>query len=189
MTNDAVEYPARKAVAAENRRKILDAARAAFLDPGADVSMAEIARRSGVGMATLYRNFPGRPELVAAVYADEVDALCRAATTSGDADPGEALISWLRMVFDFLPSKRMLLGELAGRGEHSTSFASGSRAKAIDAGRPLLAAAQRSGEIRADLSMEQIFDMIVALAAINQDADYVRPMLANVLDGLRSPAV
>jgi AcrR family transcriptional regulator len=57
---------ARRADAERNRDKILAAARSAFADPEAEVSMAEIARRAGVGMATLYRNFPGRRELLEA---------------------------------------------------------------------------------------------------------------------------
>src|ERR1700742_5100544 len=87
---------ARRADAERNRDKILAAARTAFADPDAQVSMAEIARRAGVGMATLYRNFPGRQELLEALYADEVDALCEAAGAGGAATAGERLIAWLR---------------------------------------------------------------------------------------------
>ncbi|HTU97078.1 MAG TPA: helix-turn-helix domain-containing protein, partial [Solirubrobacteraceae bacterium] len=60
--------PARRADAERNREKILAAARAAFADPDADVSMAEISRRADVGMATLYRNFSNRRELLEALY-------------------------------------------------------------------------------------------------------------------------
>ena len=59
--------PARRADAERNRDKILAAARAAFAGSGAQVSMAEISRRAGVGMATLYRNFPSRRELLEAL--------------------------------------------------------------------------------------------------------------------------
>ena len=74
-----VPAAARRADAERNRDKILAAARAAFADPDADASMAEVSRRAGVGMATLYRNFPGRQELLEALYADEVSAVCEAA--------------------------------------------------------------------------------------------------------------
>src|SRR5215472_1685086 len=92
--------PTRRADAERNRGKILAAARAAFADPEAEVSMAEISRRAGVGMATLYRNFPGRRELLEAVFADEVDAICEAAEA-----PGASLISWLHQLFAFFSSK------------------------------------------------------------------------------------
>ena len=81
----------RRADAEHNRAKILEAARAAFTDPGAGVSMAEVSRRAGVGMATLYRNFPGRRELLEALYVDEVDAICAAAHPPVTGTPGEAV--------------------------------------------------------------------------------------------------
>jgi AcrR family transcriptional regulator len=73
---DRSPSPPRRADAERNRDKILAAARAAFAEPDAQPSMAEISRRAGVGMATLYRNFPGRRELLEALYTDEVDAIC-----------------------------------------------------------------------------------------------------------------
>jgi AcrR family transcriptional regulator len=83
--------PARRADAERNRDKILTAARSAFADPEAEVSMAEVSRRAGVGMATLYRNFPGRRELLEALYTDEVDAVCQAAA-AGRCRPAPALL-------------------------------------------------------------------------------------------------
>ena len=73
--------PPKRADAQRNRDKILAAAREAFADPAAEVSMAEVARRAGVGMATLYRNFAGKRELLEALYVDEVDAVVEAAET------------------------------------------------------------------------------------------------------------
>jgi hypothetical protein len=62
-----------------------------------------------------------------------------------------------------------------------------SRARVIAAGRPLLIAAQRSHEIRDDLTLEQILDMIVAVATIHGDPGYLEPILQSALDGLRPP--
>ena len=92
MATNQVRSPSRRADAERNRGKVLAAARAAFADPGAEVSMAEVSRRAGVGMATLYRNFPGRRELLEALYTDEVDAVCAAAGTAAGRRP--ALRSW-----------------------------------------------------------------------------------------------
>jgi hypothetical protein len=58
----------------------------------------------------------------------------------------------------------------------------------IAAGRPLLAAAQHAGEIRDDLTLEQILDMIVAISTIHGDTGYTEPILQTALDGLRPPA-
>ena len=73
-----------RADAARNRERILAAARGVLADPTADASMAELARRAGVGMATLYRNFASRRDLLEALYEAEVAELCAAAT----AEPG-----------------------------------------------------------------------------------------------------
>jgi AcrR family transcriptional regulator len=187
-TTDRAAFPTRAAAAARNRDKILTAARAAFADPAAEISMAEIARRAGVGMATLYRNFPGRQELLEALYVDEVDALCAAAGDAGGGQaPGAALTTWLRRLFAFLPSKRLILSELLEHTDRDSPLRHGNRARTLAAGRPLLTAAQQAREIRADLSLEQIFDLIVAIAKIDSDPGYLEPILQTMLDGLRPP--
>ncbi len=58
----------------------------------------------------------------------------------------------------------------------------------IAAGRPLLAAAQRDHEVRDDLGLEQVLDMVIAIAAIHGDTRYLEPILQTALDGLRAPA-
>ena len=134
--------PARRADAERNRDKILAAARAAFADPDAEVSMAEVSRRAGVGMATLYRNFPGRQELLEALYTDEVDAVCRAAETAGGETPGAALAAWLYRFFAFTTSKRHIAAELLKQTDRSNPLFENNRTRVITAGRPLLAAAK-----------------------------------------------
>jgi AcrR family transcriptional regulator len=187
MTAAKSTFPTRRAAAARNRDKILSAARAAFTDPAGEVSMAEIARRADVGMATLYRNFPGRQELLEALYADEVDAVCKAAAASGAKTPGAALTTWLQRLFAFLLGKRLIASELLKHTDHASPAVHGNRSRALAVGRPLLTAAQNAHEIRNDLTLEQIFDMIVAIAKIDGDPDYVKPMLQTMLDGLRPP--
>ena len=180
--------PTRRADAERNRDKILTAARTAFADPDAEVSMAEISRRAGVGMATLYRNFPGRQELLEALYTDEVDAVCKAAETIDGEMPGAALVAWLHRFFAFTTSKRHIAAELLKQTDRSYPLFENSRTRVIAAGRPLLAAAQHTREVRDDLSLEQILDMIVAIATIHRDAGYTEPILQTALDGLRPPA-
>src|SRR3954471_24594581 len=104
--------PSRRADAQRNRDKILAAGREAFGESGAEASMAEVSRRAGVGMATLYRNFPGRRELLEALYVDEVDAVAEPAETAGGETPGETLTAWLRRFFAFSTSKRHIASEL-----------------------------------------------------------------------------
>ena len=185
MPANQLPAPARRADAERNRDKILAAARAAFADSDAEVSMAGISRRARVGMATLYRNFPGRQELLEALYADEVDAVCKAAETIDGETPGAALVAWLHRFFAFVTSKRHIAAELLKQTDRSNPLFKNNRTRVMTAGRPLLAAAQHAGEVRDDLTLEQILDMIVAIATIHGEAGYTGPILQAALDGLR----
>ncbi|MEU8869419.1 TetR/AcrR family transcriptional regulator [Streptomyces umbrinus] len=72
--------------ALDNRERILDAARALFSADGLDVPMREVARRAGVGPATLYRHFPTKQVLATEAFADQLRA-CRTIVDDGCADP------------------------------------------------------------------------------------------------------
>lgn len=186
MSRPTPRSPARRADAERNRDKILAAARTAFAEPEAHISMAEISRRAGVGMATLYRNFPGRRELLEALYADEVDALCEAAETVVGETPGLRLRSWLRRFFGYFTSKRHIASELLEHTDSDDPVFGQNRARVLAAGQPLLIAAQRAHEVRDDLTLDQILDMIAGIAKIHGDTRYLEPILQTVLDGLGS---
>jgi AcrR family transcriptional regulator len=187
MAPDQFPPPTRRADAERNRAKILAAARTAFADSNAQVSMAEISRRAGVGMATLYRNFPGHRELLEALYTDEVNAICEAAETVEGETPGAVLMAWLHRFFAFSTSKRHIASELLAHVETTNPVFGESRARGLAAGRPLLVAAQHTHEVRADLTLEQILDMIVAIATIHGSPSYLEPILQTALDGFRPP--
>jgi transcriptional regulator SbtR-like protein len=88
-----------------------------------------------------------------------------------------------------LPGAAVELGaELLKHSDDSSSFFSENRDRVLAAGRPLLLAAQQSHEIRGDLALEQVLDMVIAIATIHGDASYVTPILQTALDGLRPPA-
>jgi AcrR family transcriptional regulator len=72
--------------ARDNRTRVLEAARELFSERGLDVTMREVARRAGVGPATLYRRFPTKPALVEAAFADQL-RLCGTIVEQGHADP------------------------------------------------------------------------------------------------------
>jgi AcrR family transcriptional regulator len=170
-----------RADAQRNREKILAAAREAFADPWAEVSMAEVARRAGVGMATLYRNFPGKRELLEALYTDEVDAVVEAAQALD-------LIGWVHRFMAFSRSKHPVASELLKSTAGTDPVFSENRARVLAAGRPLLEAAQRAGEVRDDLTLEQVLDLVLAVSGVHGDPGYVEPILRAALDGLRPPA-
>jgi AcrR family transcriptional regulator len=187
MTPEKLKSPSRRADAARNREKILAAAREAFADPEVEVSMAEVARRAGVGMATLYRNFPGRRELLEALYVEVVDGIL-AAAEAGEGEPaGERLTAWLLQFLDFSTAKRQLVAELLSVDEDSRAVFNQNRARVLAAGEPLLAAAQASGEVRAELSLAQVLELVIAVGKIRGEKEFVEPILAATLDGLRPP--
>ena len=80
-----------------------------------------------------------------------------------------------------------LAAELLKNTDRSDPVFDTNRDRVIAAARPLLAAAQHAHEIREDLTLEQILDMVIAIATIRGDAGYLEPILQAALDGLRPP--
>ena len=184
MPSSSAEPHRRRSDAERNRGRIIVAARGVLTDRDAEVSMAEVARRAGVGMATLYRNFPGRRELLEALYAEEVDQLCQAAgQVSGS--PGEALVAWLRRFAVFHHSKHPIAAELLRHTDAADPVFGSSRDRVLTAGRPLLVAAQQTHEVRTDLALDQVLDLVLAATTIPGTPAYVGPILQAALDGLR----
>jgi AcrR family transcriptional regulator len=175
--------PAKRADAARNRQRILDAARTAFAATGAETSMAEIARRSGVGQATLYRNFATRRELLEALLGDEVDEVCAAAATVEGDSPEDRLATWLRRFFQYVTAKRpVVLGLVEDSDRTNPVF--DTRGRMLTAGQPLLVAAQDAHQIASDLDLDQILDLVVAIAKIPGTPEYRQPILDAALAGL-----
>ncbi|MBR7825089.1 TetR/AcrR family transcriptional regulator [Actinospica sp. MGRD01-02] len=93
-----------------NEQTLLDAAAAVFVRSGVDAPVREIAAEAGLGVATIYRHFPTRADLVVAVFRHQVDALAAAAPMEAPADdkPYEALRRWVHHFADFLVTKHGL---------------------------------------------------------------------------------
>jgi len=96
--------------ARRNQQALLDVAAVVFVRAGVDAPVRDIAAEAGVGIATIYRHFPTRADLVVAVFRHQLDALATAATTTPAADetPYEALRSWVARFADFLVTKHGL---------------------------------------------------------------------------------
>jgi len=175
--------PSKRADAARNRERILDAARTAFAATGAETSMAEVARRSGVGSATLYRNFATRRDLLEALLVDEVDEVCATATTVEGDSPEDRLTTWLRRFFQYVTTKRPVVIALVEQTDR-TNPVFDTRGRMLAAGRPLLSAAQDAHQIAGDLDLDQILDLVVAIAKIPGTPEYRQPILDAALAGL-----
>lgn len=171
-----------------NRAKILDSARNLFASEGTDVSMNEIARRAGVGVATLYRNFPQRDDLVAAIYAEELDALGAAVDELlATGTPDEALTAWGERLLEYAVTKRGLGAALLAMRERGDVRVDG-RAVLVDSMNKLVAAGREAGTITADIDGEDLLMAISGLWVLPIDDRYperARKLLALVFGGLR----
>jgi AcrR family transcriptional regulator len=176
----------KRADALRNYEKLVAAAREAFTEADRSASLEDIARRAGVGIGTLYRNFPTRADLVQAVYVDEVEALSRSAGELAQLEPWEALTAWLQRFVGYVATKQALADELFAVAERDAAVFAGCRAMLHAAGEPLLRRAQEAGIVRADVTIDEVVRMVGGIAKIPADdpAD-VQRVLAVALDGLR----
>src|ERR1700735_428149 len=180
-----------RADAQRNYQALLTAASAAFADHGADdVSLEEIARRAGVGIGTLYRHFPARRDLLAAVYTDQVEALrVRADELLESGPPDQALATWLRAVVDFGRTKRNLSTALLASFDKESELLSSCSAIMRESAAALLRAAPQEGTVRADASAADVLRLVHAISmaierAPAEDGQADR-LIALVIDGLR----
>jgi AcrR family transcriptional regulator len=102
--------------ARRNEQALLVAAAAVFIRSGVEAPVREIAAKAGVGIGTIYRHFPTRPELVVAVYRHQVEACAEAGPRllRESHTPEAALRSWVALFVDFLITKHGLAGALQG---------------------------------------------------------------------------
>ncbi|MER5545921.1 TetR family transcriptional regulator [Streptomyces sp. NPDC002589] len=183
--------PAGRRDALRNRRLLTDKAREVFAEQGLDAPLDEIARRAGVGNATLYRHFPTRAALVDEVFRDafaDTTAAGERARTAEDAWTG--LTEYLRTVFAGLAADRGTNDLMTTNLEGVTSLEAihAHNRETIDG---LLRRGQEQGSIRPDLTTEDLLFTLAALGravpaltTVAPDA-WLRP-LALLLDGLRA---
>ncbi len=176
-----------RADARRSRAKLLDAATAAFAEHGADAPLDDIARRAGVGIGTLYRHFPTRIDLQAAVYRSQVQSVCATADELiQTATAEQAFAGWLRAMAAYLTTKRGLSGALiAGLGRDS-ELISGCWMAMRDTADRLLAHAQQAGVVRDDISAEDVLRLAHGIVVTTEQApEQTDRLLSLVFDGLR----
>jgi len=176
----------KRADARRNYEKLLAAAREAFAEQGTAATLEDIAARAGVGIGTLYRHFPTRPDLLEAVYLDEVQAICASAEKYADLPPWEALSGWLREFVAFAATKRALAEEMFTYIDRDAELFKSCAQGIYGAGEPLLKRAQEAGEVRTDTDVSDVTKMIAGIAAIRTtDPEQIDRIVAVALDGLR----
>jgi AcrR family transcriptional regulator len=172
-----------RADARRNFDALLSAARDVFSEQGVNAPLEDIARRAGVGIATLYRNFPSRQDLFDAVYIGEVEELCGAARGMAELPPWEAFAAWVDRFAGYVATK-MAIKEGLDKG---SSTVRDCRAAMVAASEPLFDRAQAAGDIRADAEFDDVLRMLSGITAVTYASDAQRDqVLRMALDGIRT---
>ncbi|WP_428390968.1 TetR/AcrR family transcriptional regulator [Lichenicoccus sp.] len=183
--------PRMRADARRNEEAVLEAAKIVFARSGVDAPIREIATQAGVGLGTLYRRFPTRADLVAAVFRREVDACANVAESlAAEHGPADALAGWLMRYTRFLGTKQGLAAALHSGDPAFATLPDYFRSRFEPALSVLLDAAARSGETRADVAPYDLLRAIgnLAVASGNDGAAHTERMVMLLLDGLRHGA-
>ncbi|MFI7639528.1 TetR/AcrR family transcriptional regulator [Nonomuraea sp. NPDC049400] len=173
--------------AVQNRERLLQAARQLFADRGLDVPLEEIARAAEVSIGTLYNRFPARDALVEAAFAD------RAATVTGLAEEALAMANAWEGFVGFLTGVCELQAADLGYNDLAARMAAVGEDRGYGLMREILERAQRSGELRADVTLADMAFVVWGVAATVRATRKVAPgvwrrHLALALDGLRATA-
>jgi AcrR family transcriptional regulator len=179
-----------RADAVRNRERVLEAAKAVFSAGGANASLEAVARRAGVGIGTLYRHFPTREALYEAVYRREVEQLGDLAEQlKNEAKPVDALRRWLRSNVEFVATKKGMSAALALAAHGSAELHSYTFDRLTKAVGALLDRAVAAGEIRSDVSPEDLLRALVGMCYMHDQPGWqstVLRLLDVFVDGLRA---
>jgi AcrR family transcriptional regulator len=180
-----------RADARRNYDLLVGAAEAEFTEHGADASLDDIARRAGVGIGTLYRHFPTRDDLIAAVLDEGTqNIVTRGCVRLAGAGPAKQLTEWIGELVEYVTTYRGLTAALANSyiSKRGTQLCTGCEAISATGG-ALLARAQEAGEIRSDAEVKEVILSAHAAAWIaeqTKDPGAVDRLLGILFDGLRA---
>jgi AcrR family transcriptional regulator len=178
-----------RADAVRNRERVLEAAKTVFSAGGPDASLEAVAKRAGVGIGTLYRHFPTREALFEAVYRREVQQLGDLAEQlKSEASPVDALRRWLRSNVEFVATKKGMTAALALAVHGSSELYAYTFDRLTKAVGALVDRAVAAGEIRADISPEDVLRALVGMCYIHDQPGWQKSVLRLVdvfVDGLR----
>jgi len=191
MSATSTPMSGRRAEAARNDRRILDAARAVFVaDPGAPI--AAVAEHAGVGISALYRRYASKEELLRRLCGDGLKAYLAAAeeALADDGDPWEAFARFMRRVVD--ADTHSLTARLAGTFT-PTDELNRDAATAQELNQRLFERTRAAGAIRSDLDVNDLSMVFEQLASIRlgdeaRTSELRQRYLALLLEAMRGPA-
>lgn len=177
-----------RADALRNLDILLQAAKAVFATSGVDAPVREIAEKAGVGVGTLYRHFPQRADLIAAVFRREMDACADAAPILAAAHPPfAALANWLQRYAVFVGTKRGLAKALHSGDSAYEPLRAHFEQRLRPAFRALFDSAVTAGDVRLDVDADELLSAVASLcmSSYNAGPDQAQRMVALLIDGLR----
>ncbi|HZL64037.1 MAG TPA: helix-turn-helix domain-containing protein [Thermoleophilia bacterium] len=165
-TGDPHGRPALRADAARNRLRVVEAAREVFARDGLDAPMNEVARRAGVGIATLYRRFPTREDLIASVFAEKMNAYASAIEDAlADPDPWHGFCAYVERVCAMQANDRGFTEVLTLTFPTAEAFEA-KRHESYAGFSELVARAKAAGRLRPDFSAEDLPLLLMANAGV-----------------------
>lgn len=176
-TGHSSDLPARalRSDAERNRLAIVRAAREVFAEQGVDAPMAEVARRAEVGIATLFRRFPARDDLVAAVFREQMTAYADAVETAlADPDPWRGFCRYIERVCAMQAADRGFTDVLTMTFPMASAL-EGERSRAFRGFRKLIARAKDAGRLRPDFSDKDLIILLMANAGVVTATQEVAP--------------
>ena len=188
-TSESPEQPGARAQRSDAKRnydKIVLAAREAFAETGASTSLEAIARRSEVGIGTLYRHFPTRQALLEAVYVGELQELCSSTQELLELPPWESFVAVMHRLVGYLATKKALANELLNYVDRGAEFFQTCRGDLFTAVEPVLERAQDAKVVRTDTDFTEIVQLVGGISKIEVTAPGQRDHILDIaLDGLR----
>jgi AcrR family transcriptional regulator len=182
------ESTTKRADARRNHEKLLAAAGELFASAGTDVSLDAVAKKAGVGIGTLYRNFPTREALVEAAYRAEVEHLCEAAEAFSRANPPDiALARWMERFAEYAAAKKGMKGALNQIAASGSDVYAETRVQILAALADLLETGVAAGVLRSDVTADDVFRAMGPIWSTDDEAQ-IRTLLRLLMDGLRHTA-
>jgi AcrR family transcriptional regulator len=167
--------PVLRCDAERNRSRIVTVARQVFAEQGLDVSMTEIARRAGVGIATLFRRFPAKDDLITATFATTMADYARAIDVAlAEADPWRGFCGYVEQVCSMQARDRGFTEVLTRTFPNDPSFEAG-RERAFTSFTELIGRAQGTGKLRPDFLPEDLVMVLMANAGVISAAGDAAP--------------
>ncbi|GGO05561.1 TetR/AcrR family transcriptional regulator [Microbispora bryophytorum] len=185
--------PGLRADARRNLDRILVAARAVFAEHGIDAPMATVARRAGVGVATLYRRFPTRDALVRAAFAQQMKTCARALTEAlADPDPWQGFQRLVETVCELQREEQGFPAAFVAAFPHSMMEHAQARGRVERDLMVLVRRAQAAGALRADFHPSDLAVALLAhcglVTALPHDSAASRRLVAYLLQSFRAEA-